>query len=243
MKSAYARALWASLRMNGVWRPGDPVRLGDYGVLREGCFAKIGHLSTLIPDQSFPTRNASTLDIAVMSKGGVRAVTKAGAGDLARVSFRFSGDRGVVLLANGVTATSFAELKQLSERLLPHKEWRSTYHLVTTLHRAKRFMLLMTGENGGEIAVKGRSAALEQLEEERVDLDGDLSVEKAEGLSLIGGPAVFAVNLHRKARLGDGFKYAHSDESGDPDDGWRLVPSALEPRFDASGADTDDASG
>ncbi|PZP04250.1 MAG: hypothetical protein DI607_15505, partial [Sphingomonas hengshuiensis] len=113
VRSIYGDAIWRGLREFAVWAPGTDVRLGDYGTMQDACFVRQGHLSDFGTFDFGEIRAASLTNLFLVSQNGVRNDLAASAGAAATAEFKFDRKAGAILVAQGLSTETYADLAGL----------------------------------------------------------------------------------------------------------------------------------
>jgi len=121
----YCKQLREELRMHANFPPNRPIALGDYGVLRDHIFERLGNVSQLgVHLQTIPGAGRSTfqfkskggVDFQLIAKGevepgGVPAVRAA-------LELKFSGENAVFFAAAGCTVDAVDDLLALQAAIV-----------------------------------------------------------------------------------------------------------------------------
>lgn len=213
MISTYGRMVWQALREYAIWAPGENIKLGDYGVVRDGCFQRIGSLPDVIGDFQLKTR-PSKLDGFFCTSSHV--VHARGSGDvegLASVRFSFGKECGSVLSITGVSANTVENLRDLADALEGSASYERKFQVVTTVRKAESLTVLISGSSGGELSVSAKNEVLDAFLQGAPDVTAGLNVEGAVGLQVVGKAGPVSVQLHRLKLLGTGFRHLGNKDS------------------------------
>lgn len=222
MKTRYATTLWTYLNEIGVWQPGDPVRLGDYGYRESGCFKRVGHIEEMIEPIDVKTSTAQLDDLVIMSKGTRSVGVSAYGSGLGRLSLSGCADHNVLLQATRIEVQTVIDLRPVEAALLQTEKWRRSYCLVTSIRTAGAFDVMISGSGGKAIELLANADALSGIAEGVPSLAGSVDAELSDGIRFRGKDGPISVGVHRQAFLGHSFKNAI--DRSEKDDASRLVP-------------------
>lgn len=213
MRKAYGTELWNATRSYAVWLPGNAVALGDYGLLKENCFERIGKVSDLLSGYA-PEISESELDELHFRSDGVSEVKTAGRApkDLVKITYSVSSDSAVVFRAKKMAVRSIANLPVLSDALKNLKEWDRSWQVVTSVTSAKTFYVFIGGKKGSQFTVTSDLSVFPKLDVPLSAAQGSFRLEGDCALKIAGQSGPIMVNLHRMRILGSGLKYAAPSE-------------------------------
>lgn len=235
MKTRYATTLWTYLNEIGVWQPGDPVRLGDYGYRESGCFKRVGHIEELIEPIDIEISYAQLDDLIILSKGTRSAGVSGHGVGMGRLSLSGSADHNVLLQATRIEVQTVIDLRLVEAALLKTKKWRRSYCLVTSIRTAGAFDVMISGSGGKAIELQADADALGGIAGGVPSLTGSVDAELSDGIRFRGTDGPISVGVHRQAFLGRSFKNAI--DRSERDDTSRLVPVIDEVVDDVMDAD------
>lgn len=213
MISTYGRMVWQALREYAVWAPGENIRLGDYGVVRDGCFQRAGSLSDAIGDFQLKTRLSKLEGFFCTSAHAVQVRGSADDGGLASVHFSFGKDCGSVLSITGVSASTVENLRDLAGALEASASYERKFQVVTTVRKAESLTVLISGSSGGEFSVSAKHEILDAFLQGGPDITAGLKVEGTVGLQVVGKTGPVSVQLHRLKVFGTGFRHLGNESS------------------------------
>ena len=145
------------------WEPGEPITIGDYGIMDGDIFIRQGHIKTLIPEVSLEIIQDTTKDHRKFRSDGINEI-EIGAGadvDVAGVAnisagFRieFSRNRGVFFNAAGCLTRSLHDktgLAKIIEDLYEKGEWKKKWAVVTDTITAKATTVAVSNQKNSAI--------------------------------------------------------------------------------------------
>ena len=162
MKKTYGKELFKRAGSYAVWLPGSSTELGDYGLLKENCFERIGSVYDLLPDFQAEETATGLDSFSFLSEGVAEVRAKAG-GKLMKISYKVASNSSVVFYAKGLSVRSISNLVELSALLCKCKGWDSSLEIVTSVTVANDFYVLIGGRAGTEFAVTAVAEAFPLL--------------------------------------------------------------------------------
>ncbi len=170
LKRDYSLSVRRQLDRYPVWEIGSPVSLGDYGVLRDKTFHKLGNIHGL--GETFSTAHGAEMPYqfstvgtslvaatatGVVSPGGISAPIRAA------VELRFTEEHGMFIRSERSRISQIAELNQLAMKLRRNDRWRFGWKLVTELREVNPATIIMGSSAGSALKIEGASDILEQF--------------------------------------------------------------------------------
>lgn len=218
MKKSYGSIIWKILKEYAIWQPGDPVSLGDYGVIRDGCFERMGNIRDHAGEIEILTRTNLLPQLSLQSKHSVERSPLVR--DLVRLSFAFGKTHGVVLSARDIRVNTFLELPKTARLIAGIKGWDRSWYVVTSVRNAGKFFLLITRDQ--KISMEGPAGKIEELMAGNPEDDASVQLSGALSLKLVGENAPLSVRLHQLKSRGEAFR--HLEDRVDENDPWVLAP-------------------
>lgn len=226
MRQTYGKELYKHARSYAVWLPGSPAALGDYGIIKEGCFERIGSIHDLLPGFTVAETTSELDAFSFLSEGVAEARAKAG-GKLMKVNYSVSANSGVVFYAKGLAIRSVSNLVKLSKHLSTDKKWDHSWQIVTSVTSASDFYVLIGGRAGTKFSVTAEADAFPLLQVPLTNASAGFRVEGECALHLAGKSGPVMVNLHRMKLFGNGLKFAAPNQAATEEPS--LVPCTDEP--------------
>lgn len=204
MARSIAKAYTNAVKKNqkvlyGVWEPGFPVALGDFGVMEGNIFVRLGHIGEFEELQDFgidvridPTKDEKTF----ISEHGVRFELKPafkgtieGVEVNASMDVVFSESGAVFFNAAGCRFEMVENKFELGQRLLAlhkqdRKRWRKEYVVVTDLVRADRSLILVSESSDFAISLEAQ-ANVPMINLAEASLRLDVKAQQSNGYQMI----------------------------------------------------------
>ncbi len=144
----YHQEMQKNLGFFATWLPGDLMRLGDIGVLRDGRFEKQGSLKEI--GIAFAVAKAGAVqDVSYSAAAEKRIAASADAEAAAfartNIHLRFSSEGGFIFDALGMQPLEFKEPMKMAESIVGAYErnrWKKEWLLVDTVYTASLQLLL-----------------------------------------------------------------------------------------------------
>jgi hypothetical protein len=196
------RALHDNLKCHVAWLPiSNTFDLGDYGVIANGVFTKVGNVRELGATFEVDESPAAKLDFASADTRTTHLVASAevdiipeGAID-AKTKLSFPRATSFLLRAADVRLRAVRTVGTLLSTIAKHKDWRVSYKLVWQTWVARNAALLSTRTAGTEVTVTGDVPALRRFHLGDVSADLRLASNQELGLSLVGASGVIGLGL------------------------------------------------
>jgi hypothetical protein len=217
MKKAYGKVIWASLREHGIWHPGSHAELGDYGLIRESCFTRLGNIRDYAPDFSFQTKTVHLKNVSVKSDCISQQLPQPD--NKVSLTVSFNENYGVLMSAAGVDVDIISDLSRVETLLAGIEEWDRSWYVVTSLRRAQYFVLAISS---GDAVVGGTQADVDKffkgdtVDDNALDFGGDMAMK------IVGEKGPISARLHRLRSTGNSFK--HLKDATDTRNEWLLAP-------------------
>jgi hypothetical protein len=192
LAAQYCKELRRELRRHANFPPNRPVALGDYGVVRDDVFDRLGNVADLgirfstvdgAGQSTFQFKSQGSVDFELIAKGDVQpgGVPAVRAG----LDMKFHREHAVFFTAAGCTVKAVANIAELGRvliELLRQGRWESDYYVVTEVNHAERTTAVASGEKGSEIRLEADSPALEQIK--LADASLSLHVKRSKSMAL-----------------------------------------------------------
>lgn len=219
LAAEYNKALHKHANFYAAWFPlAAPFRIGDYGLIRDGVFEKIGHLDEFgVAFQTEAGTQAPSLDF--MSEG-TRSIAFVGGAELpasalpigeaeAKLTFNFDRKNSFVVKAEQIQMTRMANIRQVAEALAQlrrEKKYSHRWRVVSTVYTAHKCLVLMSTESGTKVEFTGKASALKQLNVGNVELKPSFNVSSDAILKSVGESGVLGLGLFKLRQLLGGFE-------------------------------------
>jgi hypothetical protein len=217
MKNNYGQIVWKLLQEYAIWHPGGPTTLGDFGVIRDNCFERIGNIRDYITDLDIQTKTNQLEQIALRSDS---TMERRRVKDLVNLTFRFRKSNGVLLSARDIQVSTFLELQKAAKLIAGIDNWDRSWQVVTSVRMAAKFVLVISRDQ--EIFIQGHAKEVADFMEGNADNVSSVQLGGAISLKMTGEQGPISVRLHQLKSRGDSFRHL---ERGHPDkEGWVLAP-------------------
>ncbi|MDZ4800187.1 MAG: lipase family protein [Bryobacteraceae bacterium] len=189
--SEYCKQLREALRRHANFPPNRPVSLGDYGVIQDNVFERLGHIKEFgltvetlvgVGESDFQFQSQGSVDFELIAKGdiqpgGIPAV-KAG------LALKFSREQASFFAVAGCTVQSMGNIRQLEGSLidlLRDGRWEADFYVVTEVNLAAKTTLIISATRDSEVRLEASSPALETIE--MGDASLNLGIKKSRNAS------------------------------------------------------------
>jgi hypothetical protein len=195
----------AQLHAYAAWLPiTNAFRLGDYGLIAEGVFNKIGNIADDFgvnfiegkgPETSIDFVSADTTVVNTVAGAVVDVVPESAVG--VKVTYKFNKARSFLVKAARVKVKTVENVNQLATQLKDRREWERKWRVVRETYHAEDALVLSTIAAGTEVGFNADAKVLKQLHLGDVSANVGVSVNKELGLKLIGKRGVLALGLFK----------------------------------------------
>jgi len=169
----YCKQIYEELRRHANFPLNRPIALGDYGVLKDGIFERLGNIGQLgirfqtvtgTGQSTFQYKSKGNVDFALTAKGdiqpgGVPAVR-------AGIELKFSSENAVFFVASGCRATAIDNLRAVEAaliRLLDQGQWETGFYVVTEVNQASKTTAIASADRTCEVKLEVDSPAIEAI--------------------------------------------------------------------------------
>lgn len=207
MKKSYGSTVWKLLREYAIWQPGAPTALGDFGLIKEGCFERIGNISDYIGDVAIKSKENTLDQMSLRSDSTWSREGKSGSN--VAVTLEFKKSNGVLLSAKDVAVSSYLEMQRAGALIAASKDWDRSWFIVTSVRYAERFVLVISKDL--KAVLEGPETAIDGLMQgdpggmSGVQLRGDIQ------LRMTGNAGPLSVRLHQLKSRGPSFRHLEGD--------------------------------
>jgi uncharacterized beta-barrel protein YwiB (DUF1934 family) len=159
------------LNVFAAWLPvSNTFQLGDYGVLDDGVFAKMGNIKefgidNIIREQGKEAKLDFTSDstrVVNFAAGAQVNVIPEGAVD-AKVTFHFEKAQSMLVKSPAVNVQQMQNVNEIGQKLMNNSKWDSKFKIVYQVYSAQDAAILSTITAGTEISFTGDAKALQKL--------------------------------------------------------------------------------
>jgi hypothetical protein len=198
--NAFNRIIRRELRQHAAWLPiTNTFALGDFGVVSNGLFTRIGNVADLGISWKERSGPPSKLDYSSQS---VTTTRIEGTAVDAKLVFAFERESTFVLKASQIVSQEIEDIFAVATALHQHKGWRKRYRFVTRLYTARNPLFLASRDSATEVTIAGKAAALGQAELGRLAADLDVAASRELALEITGQTGVIGLGLGRVSLSG-----------------------------------------
>ena len=193
----YQSEMHHNLGFYATWLPGDPIEIGDVGVLLDGRFRRLTSLTDLGISYDLSTAGTPQTVQYTSAKGTkVGAATSASVAGIAgvEINIEFSADGAFVFHATGLQASRLQELPAVGENVLAAYEkghWRKEWLLIEAVHIADCATIIISQDSSASLVLTGSVSgpiAVLSLADPKARLD--VSSSRGKLVHVVGGRAL-----------------------------------------------------
>ncbi len=200
------------LKAHAAWLPiTNTYRLGDYGLIAEGVFQKLGNIKDDF-NVSFTTGNGPNASLKFVSdrttvvnaSANAEAMVNPQIGIKAGVTYKFQEDKSFLIEAPVIRVSTIENVNQVANQLSAINAWKDKYKVVWQRYEAQDAVVLSTIEGGTEVTVNGTANTPEHFNIGNVTAKVEVETNKALGLDIRGKTGVIALGLFKLKWIGGG---------------------------------------
>jgi hypothetical protein len=195
-----------------AWFPvTTPFGIGDYGLIQNGVFQKIGHLDDVRQDGfnvEIRKEQGQPTSIDLLSEGARSIKTVAGAtvADLpavdagAKLTYEFEKKNSFVVKASEINVEQMANIRQVADglaRLRRANKWSHWYRVISATYTGKNCLVLLSTEAGTKVEFEATAKALKQLDLGNVEVKPSVSFSSNTFLKSIGNTGVIGLGMFK----------------------------------------------
>ena len=207
MKAKYGRSLSSQLGHFPVWDIGSEVKPGDYGLLNDDCFTKIG--DTASEFQTTIELESSSPSFWEYTSKGTETISGEGSARIelpetrTEMVLRFANSYSLYMRAANSQVTSISNIEEVARQLHNHPQrWDYSRYVVLSVRRAASLILLMNTSRNSLITLRATLADLAHMQAGRADSEMRIEVAGDAGLKHMGKDVAIYVDLIRVTRFG-----------------------------------------
>lgn len=206
----FSKILHDEIDIHAAWLPvTNNFRLGDYGIISDGVFAKLGNIDEF--GVTFDEHDGKQSHMKFRSAGTKVGRFAAGASALAlpqanidaKLVIEFSSADAFYIDAN-LTSSEMQNVAQVGRALHQTEGWRRKYRVVSSTYAAKHCTIISSRTENSKIELSGTADALRMLELGEASAGVTVTSEESVGLELIGRSGVVGLRMFKLALLGGG---------------------------------------
>lgn len=212
------------LNVHAAWLPiTQNYTLGDYGVMSDGVFTKLGN----IKEFNISFEQSTGPSVAINYKSDISNITKfAGGAEVnaipataidAKVTLKFDKAKSFLIKSPAITVTAIGNVQQVANQLKKAEGWRNKFKVVFETYHAEDAVVMSTIDAGTEISFTGSAPALESLDLGKADVSFSVEGKKSLGLEIQGKEGVIGLGLFKLKFLGNGPNVLGEGDGGNAD--------------------------
>lgn len=213
------------LNVHAAWLPvTNPYRLGDYGLMSDGVFQKLGNIkddfgvsTTEINGEEASLNFVSENTIVVDASTGAEITLNPEAELKANITFKFQNDKSFLVKAPVITVSVIENVNQVAQQLKKADGWRNKYKVVFQVYVAENPLIISTNEGGTEVTVGGEGSAPKQFNVGKASANFSLKTTRALGLEITGKTGVVALGLFKLNWLSGNTEFLGLDDQVEPE--------------------------
>jgi hypothetical protein len=213
-KDLNVHAAWLPITQNYV--------LGDYGLISDGVFSKLGNIKEFNVSFEQSTGPAVTInyksDVSRVTKfaGGTEVQAIPASAIDAKVTLKFDKAKSILIKSPTINVSAIGNVQQVANQLKKANGWRRKWKVVFEIYQAQDAVVMSTTDAGTEISFEGNATALESLDLGKTGLSFSVVGNKQLGLDIQGKAGVIALGLFKLKLIGDGPTFlSESEKKGD----------------------------
>lgn len=191
------------LNVFAAWMPiVNQYKLGDYGLIADGVFAKLGNISDDFK-VSITEGSGSAASIDFTS-AGARLIKLAGGAEVdaipageakATVAIEFSQEKSFLVKSPEITVTTIDNVNEVAKKLMESGSWDGKWKVVYQVYNALDPVIVSTIDAGTKLNFSGDATALGQMKLGSAGVN--LDTNKSLGLNINGKNGVIGLGLFR----------------------------------------------
>ena len=220
----YNKALHQEANFYAAWLPlATPFAIGDYGLIQNGVFQKLGHLNDVRRDGfnvKIRTAKGDPIKINFLSQGAKCIKMIAGAAVLdflpevagvdAKLVYEFERENSFVVKAGEILVERMDNVREVADRLAEMRRddnWKHKYRVVSTTYTGKNCLVLLSSKAGTKVEFEATASALKQLDLGNVEFKPSVSSSSDQVLDIIGKTGVLGLGLFKLSILQSNVKF------------------------------------
>jgi hypothetical protein len=205
------------LNVHAAWLPiTQNYELGDYGLIADGVFAKLGNIKEFNISFVSSTGPEAKLDYTsertrvIKFAGGVEVNEIPAAAIDAKLVFKFENGNSFLIKCPVISVSAISNVQQVAKQLKKAVGWRWNWKVVYDTYAAKDAAVMSTVDGGTDISFSGDAKALKELKIGSASLE--FSSNKKLGLDIQGKSGIIALGLFKLKLIGNGPTFLTADE-------------------------------
>jgi hypothetical protein len=202
IKVEYGRSMRTQLGHFPVWDLGSQVNIGDYGIVEDNCFTRLGNIVEAFqatPEESvaaqpgfweFSTEGTQVDDMDLAAALTAMRIE-------ASIKLNFEGAYSIYLRAAESVVKTLANAGEVGRQLANHPGWRRTYVFVASVRTAPMPVVIVSTQRNSSVLLTAHPRILEDVQAGRVEASAKIKVTGNAGLKSIGSPGALYADLMR----------------------------------------------
>ena len=207
------------LNVHAAWLPiTQNYVLGDYGLISDGVFSKLGNISEFNVSFQQSTGPGTSInyksDISRVTKfaGGAEVQAIPASAIDAKVTLKFEKEQSFLIKSPSIKVNAIGNVQQVANQLKKAPGWKRKWTVVFETYHAEEPVVMSTKEKGTEISFSGDAAALESLNLGKTGVSFSVEGNKAIGLDIQGKAGIIALGLFKLKLIGGGPTFLSEEE-------------------------------
>jgi hypothetical protein len=204
LAAQFSKHLHKEVGAHAAWLPvANLFELGDYGLISDGVFNRMGNLREFGLDVTGVETNSVKLDF---KSEGTRLVSLVGEAEVnalpdspieAALKIEFSAKDAYYAKAASASVQEIPNLREVAEQLAKVDGWRRKYRVVRGTITGHDCVIVTSKAANASFVLKGNADALKQVGAGAVGAGVTVSAENDVGLSIVGDTGVVGLRLFK----------------------------------------------
>lgn len=207
------------LNVHAAWVPvTTPYKLGDYGLISDGVFQKLGNISEFNVQFTEGTGEDATLSfvsdntVVIDSSAGADVTISPSADIKANITYKFQNEKSFLVKAPIINVSVIENVNQVAQQLKKVDAWRRVYKVVFQVYVAQNPLILSTVTGDTDVTIGGEGSALPQFNIGNASANFSLKTTKELGLNISGKTGVIALGLFKLSLIGGNVSFLGTEE-------------------------------
>lgn len=214
----FSKVLHKEIDVHAAWMPAtNSFGLGDYGVISDGVFVKMGNIAEY--NVSFAKATGKPTRIKFRSDGTSvrRLVGSAEINDLpdddidAKLVIGFTAADSFYIDAQ-LSVEEIANLAQVARALRDTDGWLRKYRVISATYTGHNCTIISSRKANSSVEISGKANALKQLELGKAEVGLTVSAEDSIGLEVVGKTGVVGLRMFKLRALTGGTRILSQEE-------------------------------
>lgn len=207
LANEFRKVIKKELEMHATWFPiTDKFEVGDYGVINNGSFKRLGNLKKKYPNIPLEVEPGNSASINFTSEGvsstklnvdgsGINSFSELG-NVQAKLRFTFNRDNSFVVK----TSLSSMELKNIDEvatELAKQPSWNRNRKIISKVYNGEQSVVVLANEAGTEFELSATAEILAKVEGGKAEAGITTQFTKKNGLDMVGDTGALALQFFK----------------------------------------------